>query len=499
MIIVSLFFTPIMLNILGQSEYGLYTTAISLISLLSVLSIGFNSSYIKKYAEYLRLEDEVAIASLNGVFLILFSLIGLLCFSLGLLLVFKAKWLFADGLNESEYDKLQILLGLLTLNLAVGFPLSIFNSILGAHEQFVFQRLNHMIKLVGSPLIMLPVLLMGYTSVGMVVVTLICSFMADGIAMYYCFHRLNVQFRFTGWEKGLYGYLLRYSWYIVVGIIVDQVNWNLDRLILGRYRGAIEVAVYAVGATIFSTILQIGNNITQVFIPKIHSLVQTNSNDKVRMSIALSSLLNKVGRIQYEVIMLIGLGFVFYGQYFIRLWAGEDYKVSYYVCLILFFSSVVTIIQSAGIEMQRALFLHRFRAYVYSCVALFNLLLSIILCRHYGAIGCALGTCIAIILSDGLIMNYYYANKMQLNITDFWREIIKISIGFCPPILFGVGCRFLSPNPTIIGYLFQLCLFTCIYGLSVYLLSMNIGEKEVVRKGLNIVQRMLREYVNAVK
>ena len=51
-IIIGLAYTPIMIRTLGQSEYGLYNTISSTISMLSILSLGFNSGYIRYYAKY---------------------------------------------------------------------------------------------------------------------------------------------------------------------------------------------------------------------------------------------------------------------------------------------------------------------------------------------------------------------------------------------------------------------------------------------------------------
>ena len=44
---ISLLYTPINLNMLGQSEYGLIATANSLTSYLSLLSMGIGGSYIR--------------------------------------------------------------------------------------------------------------------------------------------------------------------------------------------------------------------------------------------------------------------------------------------------------------------------------------------------------------------------------------------------------------------------------------------------------------------
>ena len=55
-VIVSLIYTPYMIKILGQSEYGLYNTVASTISMMSDLSLGFNSSIRK---------SRIQIASIN--------------------------------------------------------------------------------------------------------------------------------------------------------------------------------------------------------------------------------------------------------------------------------------------------------------------------------------------------------------------------------------------------------------------------------------------------
>ena len=50
--VISIIYTPIMLRILGQNEYGLYNLASSTISYLGLLSFGFGSAYIIYYSKY---------------------------------------------------------------------------------------------------------------------------------------------------------------------------------------------------------------------------------------------------------------------------------------------------------------------------------------------------------------------------------------------------------------------------------------------------------------
>ena len=71
-LLVSVIYTPVMIRCLGQSEYGLYQTAASVISVLSLLSLGFNSGYIRYYARYKREGDAPAVEKLNGLFFLIF-------------------------------------------------------------------------------------------------------------------------------------------------------------------------------------------------------------------------------------------------------------------------------------------------------------------------------------------------------------------------------------------------------------------------------------------
>ena len=69
---VGLLYTPAMIRLLGTSEYGLYNTVASTISMLSVLSLGFNSSYIRYYSVYKKDNNQKAIQSLTVCFLLSF-------------------------------------------------------------------------------------------------------------------------------------------------------------------------------------------------------------------------------------------------------------------------------------------------------------------------------------------------------------------------------------------------------------------------------------------
>ena len=129
-VVIGAAYTPLMIRLLGQDEYGLYNTVSSTIAMLSILDLGFNSSYIRYHAQYRNEDDRDSIYRLNGMFLVLFMGIGIIASICGLYLSFHLDILFSSGLTQKEYETARILMILLTINLAVSFPMSVFSDII---------------------------------------------------------------------------------------------------------------------------------------------------------------------------------------------------------------------------------------------------------------------------------------------------------------------------------------------------------------------------------
>ncbi len=482
-IIIGLIYTPLMIRLLGQSEYGLYNTVASTISSLSILSLGFNSSYIRYYSKYKKENDEEGINNLNGLFIIIFLIIGIIAFACGLFLSFNLNLVFSDGLTQREYQIAKVLMLLLTINLSVAFPMSVFINIISAYERFVFLKISGMIRTVAAPLIIIPLLYLGFKSIGIVVVTVILSFIVDCLYVWYVFFELHCKFKFDHLEFKLFKDILIFSSFIAINIIVDQINTNIDKILLGRFKGTSEVAIYSVGASLNAYYTLFSTSVSGVFTPRIHKIINEYNHDKIELRSRVSDLFIRVGRIQYAILGLILSGIIFFGMPFIvNIWAGKGYEASYYVTLLLVIPATIPLIQNLGIEIQRALNLHQFRSIVYMIMALMNLIASIYLCQLFGAIGSAIGTAIAVLIANGLIMNIFYHKRCYIDIISFWKNIIKMSRGIIIPIVVGiVMISFINLNNRLL-LLLCICTYGVIYCISMWFLGINEYEKDLIKK-----------------
>lgn len=471
-----------MLRLLGQSEYGLYQLVYSVVSYLSLLSLGFSSSYMRFYSRYKAQKDDESIARLNGMFLLIFVSLSIICVLCGCVMVDNIRSIFGSGLSDSEYDIARVLMILLVINLALTFPNSVFSCVITAHERFLFQKLLILLQNICNPLVALPLLIMGYGSIGMVSVTTFLTLLVLIMNIYYSFHNLHIKFCFSGLQFALLKEMWIFTFFIFINQIIDQINWSVDKFLLGRFAGTTAVAVYGVGGQINSMYIEFSSAVSNVFVPKVNRIVAETNNDK-----ELTKLFTKVGRIQFIILGLILSGFIFLGDPFVKAWAGKEYGASYVVALLLIIPVTVPLIQNLGIEIQRAKNMHKARAMVYLVIAVCNILISIPLIKYCGPVGAAMGTAISLFAGNILFMNWYYQARIGMNMIYFWKEIAKFIPALIVPCIVGIVIMKFTRITCLIKLGVFALIYTAVYFISMYFLGMNEEEKRIVDKPIRKV------------
>lgn len=470
-----LIYTPIMLRLLGQSEYGLYQLVYSVVSYLSLLSFGFTASYMRFYSRAKAKNDEEEVSRLNGMFMVIFLVIAVICILCGTVMVGNIELIFADGLTPQEYPIARILMALMIFNLALTFPNSVFDAFTSAHERFFFQKMLVVLQNLFNPFLALPLLLLGYGSIGMVCVTTFLTVAKLAVNVWFSLKKLKVHFIFNGFRFGLLKEMWVFTFFIFLNQIIDQVNWSVGKFLLGRLSGTTAVAIFGLGAQINSMYLQFSTSITNVFVPKVNRIVATSDDNN-----ELTKLFTKVGRVQFIILALIFTGFIFFGQPFMVFWGGEGYADSYYIALWLILPVTVPLIQNLGIEIQRAKNKHKARSIVYFCIAIANVLISIPLIRVVGTVGAAMGTGISLICGNIIFMNWYYQKYIGLDMFYFWKSISRFIPSLIIPCIVGVLIMEFVPINSLLSLCAWVILYAAVYCLSMYFLGMNNEEKQMV-------------------
>lgn len=484
---VGLAYTPFMLRTLGQSEYGLYSLSASVIGYLTVLDLGFGNAVVRYTAKFRAEGSEELLPGMYGMFLSLYCVISAVAFALGLSLSFHAGGLFSGSMSAGEVGKVRVMLALLSFNLAFTFPMSIWGSIITAHERFVFLRSVNIARIVLNPLVMLFFLLAGYKSVAMVAVTTAFNVSTLTANWWYCRRRLGVRVRFSRFDWKFLREVSSYSFWVFLNAVMDRVYWGTGQFVLGVYRGASAVAVYAVAIQLQGMYMMFSTAISGVFLPRVTSMVSRRCGDS-----ELSGLFIRTGRVQYLVLSYVLSCFVVFGRPFLSLWAGPGYGDAYVMALLFLVPLTVPLVQNVGINILMARNQMKFRSLLYVSIAVLSLFLSVYGARRYGGIGCAAAVSAALTAGQVVGMNVYYKRRQRLDIGRFWREIGRMSAvpaAFCAAGLAASRLADLSrPGVFAAGLL----LFTALYVPCCWRFSMDARERGLFSAPLSRVPVLSR-------
>lgn len=474
--IIPLLYTPVMLRILGQSEYGLYSLSNSVIGYLSLLNFGLGGATVR-YITKCRVEgDKDKVRSITGLFILIFTVLAAIVCITGFLLTNGTGLFFGAGLTGSEIERMKVLMVIMTISTAISFPISVLSSVVVSYEKYIFRKMLDGISTIMLPILNLIILYAGYASIGMAFVGLVIQLIYGVIFYCYCKKSLGITPKYKNMPTELLKEIIGFSAFVFLSTIVDMLYWATDKVLIGAMVGTVAVAIYNIGGTFTGMLQNMSLAISNVFGTRVNTMVFNNSDTK-----QLSELLIRIGRLQYFVVSFILSGYITFGKVFIHFWAGDSYALAYYIGLLTMIPLAVPLIQNIAYSVVVAQNKHQFRAIIYAFIAVLNVAGTIWAIPQYGIIGAAVCTAVAFLIGNGLIMNIYYYRVTGLDILGFWKNIVKISV--VPVVLVVSGSMIINYIITIKNFMqfgIGVVVYTILFFVFSWLLSMNQYEKNLL-------------------
>lgn len=474
--IIPFFYTPVMLELLGQAEYGLFSLSNSVIGYLNLLNFGMGTAVIRYITRARTAGDTDGVRRFLGLFFVIYSGLAVLVLAGGAVLIQLSGTVFGKGLTVAEIEKLRILLIVMTVHTAISFPLGVYSSVVVAYERYVYNRLICIAETILAPVINLVILYAGYGSAGMTIAGLLVCILNAFLYGVYCAKRLGIYPVFSKMPVYILKELVGFCAFVFLSSIVDILYWATDKILIGAVLGTAAVAIYNIGGTFTSMLQNMAHAISNVFSTRVNMMVAKNTAKS-----ELSELLIRVGRLQYLIVSLMLSGYVTFGQAFIHLWVGDSYANAYWIALLTMVPLAVPLIQNVAFTAIVADNKHRFRSIVYAIIAVLNVISTYLVLPYYGIIGAAACTAIAFVLGHGVTMNIYYYRVIKLNIPAFWRNIGRMSI--VPGVMILVGIllvKHVLPMTSTWWFLGWVIAYTAIFAVLSWLFSMNQYEKDLV-------------------
>ena len=475
----ALFVTNRVLNYIGDYNYGLYSFVNSITSWLTVVTSALASSFLK-FTTVEAKENNGDTSKTNTLYLKLLLIIGCAILAVGVAIIGTLYGCHAHlGKYNWEDSKLMYALFALSIfNISLTMPTSVYSLYIHYKNKFIFGKIltiaTTVLNFAGHFLIAYFTKNIIYISIFTICITLLTF----GVNYLFSKKELKIAFAKTKLKENkklIFG-IISFSSILLFNTVVDQINTNVDKTLLGIFSVPEDVAVYQMGQQFGTYMTTMSVAVSGVFAPTLHKLVVNNNQEEI------NRLYLKISRVQTIILCAVAFGFLSCGYDFVLWWLGPDRINAFYVGFVLLVLYLCPLTMNSSIEIQRAMNKHKFRAFVYFGAAILNVVLSIVFLIVFpinlAIFACLMGTIITKIGSHWLAMNIYNKKTIGLPvgkymITLLWHMIVGI-VGFV--VVWAIKIWALNDfiNLYIIRFLVEGAIFVVIYIAGLVLVDYRI-------------------------
>ena len=149
----------------------------------------------------------------------------------------------------------------------------------------------------------------------------------------------------------------------------------------------------------------------------------------------------------------------------------------------------VPLIQSIAFSVISAQNKLKFRTIVYAIIAILNVIGTILAMPKFGIIGAAVCTAVAFVVGNGVLMNWYYWKVIKLDIVEFWKNILRISIVPVVMIVLGITVLKVIDIKNLWMLLILGVIYVIFFAIASWILEMNEYEKSLIKGMFHRIKR----------
>jgi O-antigen/teichoic acid export membrane protein len=481
-IVTGILLMPFTMHHLGKSEYGLWMLVASMTAYFQLLDLGYGNGLVRQVTQADARGDEDEMNGVLSTFLVVYAAIGLVALAGVALLVTFVVPRFPN-LSSEQVATARVVLAILGVRVAVGFPMSVFGAVTTARQRFA---------LTGSIAIAVALLQAGATyavlSAGHGLIALVASTTSIALASYAAY-AVAARATFPGlrlsprrFERRMVREVTSFSLYLFMISIAIQLGTNIDALIVGAALGTSAVAVYMVAMKIAQYQWQLCGQFSSLMFPVV---VRFHADGD---QTALKTTLLEGTRVAVALVSGLTVCLLIYGPRIVDIWMGPGFEGSAAPLYTLTLLGVVIVAQGPTGNILLGAGRHRLVAWVAIVDVLLNLILSLFLVKHIGLVGVALGTAIPYIILNLGILVPAACRAVRVPLREFVVAAVKPGlIGATVAALAALAMSTASAPSSLTGVLAQSSLVALVYLLALWFGGLGRADRARYRGALSRV------------
>ena len=475
---ISFFLAPFILHKIGNTFYGVWAVVSQVTGYLWLLDFGVRDSVIKYVAEYHEKNDEGMLNDIVNASLKLYFAVFVGCVAGTFLLSFFFPFIF-KGMQDSA-STAQLLVIITGLDIALTFVFNVFVGILmGLQRYDVFSKISIVLAVVRALLIVYFL----NNNYGVVAICLIQLFTNScmNVTVYFVSRRLlsfKLNFIKYGTEIKTYKMLINYSFFVFLNCIALQAFFYSSNFIIAVFLPVASVTYFAIASSLVDYMKRLIWAGTQAFSPLASQLDAKNDPSRI------IALLIKGTKYSLILGLPVGVSYIILGDQFIGLWMGSEYSaVAGNILIVLTVMTIFSLPHYTISGILLGLNKHRLMAYCRVIEGVTNICLSIILIKHMGLLGAALGVAIPHMIVVMIVLPVIISKVIKIRLLNYFK------LSYCSPIIavipFSLACllvrHYIVPH-SLLTFFLEIAAILPVYVVGVWFLSITDEERQLIKR-----------------
>ncbi len=411
---------------LKPEMYGIFNLILWVTGISTwAIGMGLVQAVTKYIAEYTGRGQSEEISSIVIFVLKIEIILSVICTII--LVFFKtriADYFFTP--NEAFYFLIAF------IGLVPGIVTAVFSSAIEGIQKFEYFTYFHLIVTPLAFAAKLIVLYMGYRIDGLLIVTLIFSFL-NTFFFYWILKREGISFNIFRHpiRKQTRSEILRYNFSVSSILVVDKIVWDKsENYFLGRYCSAAQIGYYNLAFNVTQRFMSVlPTTFWRVLFPAMSEYFGSGDKDKIKRIYYIAS------RYLAFFSFPVGVAGIILSYPMLKFLYGYDYTAAKYPLQIIFLCSIFSSLATPGSAVIYGIGKQGFIFRYGIVLAVVNILLDILLIKKYGAIGAA--TCYGIVTIAGSVGGLIFLYR-KVGLVYPFKSVSKIIFS---TILMGVSIQ----------------------------------------------------------
>jgi O-antigen/teichoic acid export membrane protein len=212
-------------------------------------------------------------------------------------------------------------------------------------------------------------------------------------------------------------------------LVADKLRFQTGPILVGAMISSSAVAYFAIGSKLVEYSTSAVRSMAIVFTPMSSHLHATGDVVRLRQTLVLGN--RACALITFPLCAVI----VILGRSIIEVWVGANYLSSYLVLVILSVPRTLYLAQSTSTKILLGMGRHRMLATVLLLEGGINIVVSILLSRHFGIAGVALGTAIPLTVTSVLFLPRHVCHELDISLRTFLTQAYFLPLALCVPLV----------------------------------------------------------------